>query len=382
MKVFNDMQHEKLEVLFQKFVSQTATEAEKHEFFELIRLPGTDPILRELAERYPVPEDLYYELPEQASSEILAAILQSEDTAIPNVHRVPFLRRVRWVAAAIFIIAVAGIVFLVNSKRAEPVIAKVQNDIKAPEKNKATITLPNGKTIMLDTVPNGTLIAGIARKTAEGQLVFEGKTSDAGYITTSNPRNSKAMYIELPDHTEVWLNADTRLQYPTSYNEKDRLITLNGEAYFEVKHNAAKTFRVSAGDQTIEDIGTGFNVKAYGDENTVKTTLLEGVVKINNAVSLKPGQQFSNNKVADANIDEVMAWKNGSFYLDGRELGTVANELGRWYDVDVVFGDTKTKHSIVFGGEMGRNLTILEALELLKGMKVNCRLDGKKLIIE
>jgi len=382
VKVFNDMQHERLEILFQRFVSRTATEAEKQEFLELIRLPGTDAVLQELAERYPVPEDIYFELPEQASGEILTAILNSEDAAVPRVHRVHFIRRFRWAAAAIFIAAVAGAIFLINRKETAPVIARVQQDIKAPEKSKATITLPNGQTFLLDTIPNGTLIAGIARKTTDDRLVFEGNASNIAYIIASNPRNSTTMYIELPDHTQVWLNADTHLQYPTNYNEKDRLVTLNGEAYFEVKHNAAKPFRVTAGEQTIEDIGTAFNVKAYSDENAVKTTLLEGVVKINHTVSLKPGEQYSNNKIVKANPDEVMAWKNGSFYLDGRELGAVASELGRWYDVEVVFNHSNAQHSIVLGGEMGRNLTLLEAIELLKGMKVNCKLEGRKLIIE
>ncbi len=298
------------------------------------------------------------------------------------VHRIHFLRRFRWAAAAIFILAVSGTIFMLNRKDEPTSVAVKQQDIKAPEINKATITLPNGQRIMLDTVPNGTLIAGIARKTADGQLVFEGNASSVAYIGTTNPRSSKAMRITLPDHTEVWLNADTYLQYPTNYNVKDRLVTLKGEAYFEVQHNEAKPFRVSAGEQSIEDIGTSFNVKAYDDQAHVQTTLLEGVVKINNSVSLKPGQQYSNNKIIQANADEVMAWKNGSFFLDGRELGTVASELGRWYDVEVVFESTASKNSIVFGGEMGRDLTLNQAIRILEKLNVKCRLEGKNLIVE
>jgi len=287
-------------------------------------------------------------------------------------------------AAAVFLLF-AGSTWLYfglhNAKSVQPA-ALVTKDIKAPETNKATITLSNGKTIMLDTVPNGTLIAGVARKTSDGKLVFEGNSSEIAYIVTSNPRNSKAMLITLPDNTSVWLNADTKLQYPTNYNKKERTITLNGEAYFEVKHNEAKPFTVLANEQAIEDIGTSFNVKAYSQEGAVKTTLLEGAVKINHSVSLKPGEQFSNNKTIKANLDEVMAWKNGSFYLDGLQLGAVAQELGRWYDVEIIFINEKAKNSIVFGGEMGRNLTLKEVVEVLRKMKVNCMVQGQQLIIE
>lgn len=314
----------------------------------------------------------------------IATAVADEHQPTSVIHRAHFLRRIGfWRAAAIFILALSGTVYLLTHKdQSGSAIVKVQEEIKAPESNKATITLPNGQTIMLDTVPNGTLIAGIARKTADGRLVFEGNATDIAYIVTSNPRNSKAMYISLPDGTEVWLNADTYLQYPTNYNQKDRLVSLKGEAYFEVKHNEAKPFRVSAGEQTIEDVGTSFNVKAYADEPHVQTTLLEGIVRINNSVSLRPGQQFSNYKVIEANTDEVMAWKNGSFYLDGREFGMVANELGRWYDVEVVFENESAKRNIVFGGEMGRSLTLQKVIEVLRELKVKCRLEGKKLIVE
>ncbi len=301
---------------------------------------------------------------------------------IVPLRRIPFIRRYQWAAVAVLILALSGIVFFLNREQKPQQQELAQTDIKAPQTNKATITLPDGKRVMLDTVANGTLIAGIARKTADGQVVFEGNATNVGYLVASNPRNSRAMQIILPDNTIVWLNADTYLQYPTNYNAKDRLVTLRGEAYFEVKHNEAKPFRVMAGEQTIEDVGTSFNVKAYEDEESVKTTLLEGVVIINHSISLKPGQQFSKNKVTSANTDEVMAWKNGSFYLDGRELGMVVSDLSRWYDVEVVFTNPDARHSIVFGGEMGRDLTLTQAIKVLEKMNVRCRLERKKLFIE
>lgn len=355
-------------------------------------LPAHDAeALREWRQEDPANEALYQQLNDGENIAQDLALMGGYDIHSSNqkimerivpVRRLPFIRRFQCAAAAVLILALSGIVFLLNRTQKAVQQEVVQTDIKAPQSNKATITLPDGKRVMLDTVANGTLIAGIARKTADGQLVFEGNASAVGYLVASNPRNSRAMQITLPDNTQVWLNADTYLQYPTNYNEKDRLVTLKGEAYFEVKHNEAKPFRVSAGEQTIEDVGTSFNVKAYGDEGAVKTTLLEGVVKINQSISLKPGQQFSDNRISTANTDEVMAWKNGSFYLDGRELVTIVNDLSRWYDVEIVFANSDARHSIVFGGEMGRDLTLTQAIRVLEKMNVHCKLEGKKMILE
>lgn len=375
------MTKERLYILIDRYLSETLTKDEQAELYVAIQQPETEAEAKALMlEQYENKALNYQPDLTQLYTRIIA---ETKISGVAPVHRIHFIKRFRWAAAAIFILLLSGTVFLLTRNDQPQVItAKVAEDIKAPETNKATITLPNGKVIMLDTIANGTLIAGIVRKTADGQLVFETSNSNIAYIVTSNPRNSKAIHITLPDNTQVWLNADTYLQYPTNYNAKDRLVTLKGEAYFEVKHNEAKPFRVSAGDQSIEDVGTSFNVKAYADEANVQTTLLEGIVKINNTVSLKPGQQYSNQKIRNANTDEVMAWKNGSFYVDGRELGAVASELGRWYDVEVVFEKPNAKHSIVIGGEMGRDLTLNQAIRVLEKLNVKCRLEGKKLIVE
>ncbi len=369
--------------LLQRYETAQATLSDMEELFAILDSVQGGQALEDL---------LVQQLTEQRSQELdkerLASlakdlIRQRTGTAIPVIpaHRVHFIRRFRWAAAAVFVLLAASTVFLLNRKKADNEVAVIPKDIKAPEKNKATITLPNGKQIVLDSVANGTLIAGVLRKTADGELVVEG-AGDIAYLIAHNPRSSKALHIELPDKTQVWLNAETDLKYPTSFKTNERPVDLKGEAYFEVVHNAKQPFRVKAGDQTIEDIGTSFNVKAYEDEKDVKTTLLEGAVKINNFISLKPGQQYTDGKVATANTDEVMAWKNGSFYTDQRELGAVAIEIGRWYDVEVVFENERAKHNIVFGGEMGRDLTLAQVIRVLDKANVHARLEGKRLIVE
>lgn len=382
MEVFNNMQEQRLEILFQRFINKSATAAERDEFFELVKLPGANEALKMLADRYPVRDEQVVELPQQASGEILTAIFNSEGAVHMPEQRLNSIRSFWWAAAAVLVLLATGAVFFLNKRESySSVVAKVTKDIKAPTSNKAIITLPDGRQIMLDTISNGTLIAGVVRKAADDQLEFEDDHSGNGYFIATNPRNSTALQITLPDQTKVWLNADTYLEYPDSYT-RSRMVRLKGEAYFEVKHNSQKLFKVSAGGQTIEDAGTSFNVKAYKTEAGAETTLVEGEVKIDNIVSLKPGQKYSKSKISDANIDEAMAWRNGSFYLDGSEFEEVANEIARWYDVEVVFNNPAAAHSMVTGGEIGRNLSLLQAIGILKELKVNCRLEGRKLIVE
>ncbi|MES2329947.1 MAG: FecR domain-containing protein [Bacteroidota bacterium] len=371
--------------LLQRYETAQATLSDMEELFAILdsvqgRQALEDLLAQQLTEQHALELDTNHLA--SLAKDLIRQRAGAEMPAIP-AHRVHFIRRFRWAAAAILvgIISFTGWLVLKDHKNFNAdAIAK--NDVKAPEKNKATITLPDGRQIVLDSVANGTLIAGVVRKTANGELVMEGNTSDIAYLVAHNPRNSKALHIELPDKTEVWLNAETDLQYPTSFTGKERMVALKGEAYFEVVHNNRQPFKVTAGEQIIEDIGTSFNVKNYPDEPNVKTTLLEGEVRINKSIALKPGQQYYNGKILSANTDEVMAWKNGSFYLDQRELGDVANDLGRWYDVDIVFNNAASKHSIVFGGKMGRDLSLQELISFLEKMEVKCRLEGKRLIID
>lgn len=289
----------------------------------------------------------------------------------------------RWVAAAAVLIIAAGGGYLLLSgpERIQNTTIAVQ-DIAAPARNKATITLGDGRVVVLDSVANGTLIAGVARKTGDGQLVIEGAAANIQSLTAYNPRGSRALAIELPDHSRVWLNAETELIYPSTFTGKQRLVTLRGEAYFEVVHNNMQPFLVQAGDQLIEDVGTSFNVNAYGEAKKTKTTLLEGVVLINNTATLKPGQQYESGRTSIANREEVMAWKNGSFYIDQKPLNDVLNELARWYDVEVEYMNAQLKSSMVFGGEMGRDLSLAQAIRVLEKMNVHCRLEGNRLIVE
>ncbi|KAA5549170.1 FecR family protein [Adhaeribacter rhizoryzae] len=322
-------------------------------------------------------------------------------------------------AAAVFVIILISTI-LYNSniyKTAEPKIVQQQtakpliNDA-APGTNKALLTLADGSVVSLDEIKTGKIadLAGMTiRKTADGQVVYE-TTADSGnnaatatvtgYNQITTPRGGQHKII-LPDGTNVWLNAASSLRYPVQFTADTRRVELKGEGYFEVngqKTTAGKRipFFVSTATQTVEVLGTHFNINAYSDEAAVVTTLLEGAVKVapnhagiknhsiaNKETVLKPGQQASlkNNslQVREINTEDAVAWKNGYFSFEEADLQTVMRQLSRWYDVDVVYAGEISSET--FTGKVQRNMTLKNVLDILAYADINFKMEGQKLII-
>ncbi len=306
-----------------------------------------------------------------------------------------FLPRFHWWAAAsvIFLLGMSAY-FLVN-KRAEPArIAKAKvEDVKAPQVSKALITLANGQKVYLDSLDKHSLaMHGSVKlvKLANGEIAYQQTAGEATgqmkYNTLSNPRGSKVINMILADDSKVWLNAGSSLTYPVSFQSKERKVSVTGEAYFEVFHDASKPFVVSNGSMNIQVLGTHFDVNAFHDNGDIKVTLLQGSVKINNGDAsgiLKPGEQASVNteiKIqTDIDVNEVMAWKNGYFQFNNASLQNVLKEISRWYDVDVVYEGNNQPRA--FAGEIERDLSLSEVLKILERNKVNFKIEGKKLIV-
>jgi len=286
-----------------------------------------------------------------------------------------------WVAAAVTLVAVAGAaLFFINfsGKGAEaahtPVIAAT--DIPAPAISKATITLQNGKRIPVDSLIIGrTALQGetSVQKTADGQIVYMGddeRMSEVHFNTLTNPRGSKVMQLTLSDGTKVWLNAESEIRYPVAFTAGQRKVEMKGEAYFEVAKDVQKPFIVQSDGATVQVTGTHFNVNAYTDEPALLITLLEGGVKVskeNNTVLLKPGGQAEvggNIHInANADIDQVMAWKNGIFSFNGTDIYTAMRQISRWYDVDIRFNDAIKEN---FYGDIPRDSNISGVLNMLE----------------
>lgn len=306
-------------------------------------------------------------------------------------------RKYWWAAASIVLVLGFSTYFLVFNKTLKPssiVSTTEPNDVSAPQSNKAIITLSNGQKVFLDSISNGALaVQGNVKlvKLASGEIVYQssGELSEKiQYNTLENPRGSKVINMVLADGSKVWLNAGSSLNYPVAFVGSERKVSVSGEAYFEVAHDASKPFVVHNGSLDVRVLGTHFNVNAFTeDDNNIKVTLIEGSVKISNGSSnclLEPGQQALVSKemkiLNDVDLNKVMAWKNGYFQFDKASLQSVLKQVSRWYDIEVIYEGKNQPREFV--GEIERDLSLSEVFKILEINKVNFTLEGKKLIVK
>ena len=265
----------------------------------------------------------------------------------------------------------------------------------SPGSNKAILILADGRNLILDNAENGRLAsqgdAEIVKN--NGRLVYNNKGmpgDEVLYNTVATPRGGQYQ-LQLPDGSKVWLNAASSLKFPTAFHGKERNVELTGEAYFEISKNASMPFHVKSAGQTIEVLGTHFDINAYNDETAVKTTLLEGSVKVikgTKTTTLKPGQQSSllqngsgTIEVSDdADVDEVTAWKNGMFQFNDADIRAVMRQISRWYDVDIEFQEPISSDH--YKGKVPRNASITKVLKILELSGVNFKIEGKKIIVK
>lgn len=263
----------------------------------------------------------------------------------------------------------------------------------SPEVNKAILTLANGLKIQLKGSRNGLLATdGNVRinKMADGQIAYDDENKSVRQIsfnTMTTPRGCQ-YNVTLADGTKVFLNAASSITYPTNFIHNDRTIILNGEAYFEVAHNALKPFRVISNGQTIEVLGTHFNVHSYQDESINKTTLLEGSIKITSGKTnarLEPGQQSlinQNGKVAgivisEVNTDESIAWTHGFFEFKNASTREVMLSAARWYDLNITYSNETSDIKIT--GSISRNVNLSGLINLLEFEGVKFNINGKNI---
>ncbi|MFT4016739.1 MAG: FecR domain-containing protein [Agriterribacter sp.] len=287
-----------------------------------------------------------------------------------------------WVAAATILVAIAGaaLLYLYFPGKTTPIAAtnvpQPAKDIPAPAVSKATITLQNGKRISVDSLSIGTNALQektAIQKTADGQIAYTGdeaSNTEMHFNTLTNPRGSKVIQLTLNDGTKIWLNTESEIRYPIAFTSTSREVEMKGEAYFEVAKDAAKPFVVKSNGTAIQVTGTHFNVNAYMDEVSLNVSLLEGGVKVSkgsNTVTLMPGEQAQVNdniKInAQADMEQVMAWKNGSFSFKGEDIYTTMRQLSRWYNVDIHFKEAVFEK---FYGDISRDKNISSVLKMLE----------------
>ena len=310
-----------------------------------------------------------------------------------------YRRVIQYVAAAIVILGL-GTFLLLNTKveNSPQSIVKVQRKTvitdSVNQSKKAVLKLADGSQIILSGAENGTLaMQGSSSISHEnGQLIYKGLNSPLHVSnlqnTISTPKGGE-FQITLLDGTKVWLNTESTLTYPVAFNGIERRVKITGEAYFEVAKNNRMPFIVEASGTEVKVLGTHFNVSAYQDDATVKTTLLEGSVKVakdNHEALLTPGKQAISSKninaikVWEVDTEGVMAWKKGYFYFNNEDITTVMKVIGRWYDIEVEYeASTKGK---TFGGTISRFENIekmLNSIELTGA--VHFKIEGRKVTV-
>jgi hypothetical protein len=311
--------------------------------------------------------------------------------------------RVLWrrrMAAAV-LVALLGTLcwFILSRKRPAPDIASLprteryRNNI-TPAHQGVTLTLGNGALIRLDSADNGRLaIQGMMQIVKQDSallyspVINKGRGPQRGELFYNTVVTGKGhiFQLRLPDGTSVWLDALSSIRYPTSFSGQERVVTITGQAYFEVTRDAHRPFRVVSGHQTVDVLGTHFNINAYGP--VIKTTLLEGAIKVSvggsNSV-LSPGEQAQSGGedmwVKDkADLDEAVAWKNGRFRFDGTSIEEIMTQAARWYDIEVIYHD---KVPETFVAKISRGVPLSRLLDLLEmTQQVAFTIEGNKVTV-
>ena len=313
---------------------------------------------------------------------------------ITKVH----LLRTIWFrsAAAVIILFGIGTYGWMHTQDKSPISAGSRSALVGsnipPGKSGAILTLSDGSRVVLDSLTNGVIAAqnGAQVILKKGLLAYDPdgqRSKETVYNTMSTPKGRQFQLI-LPDGSKVWLNAASSIKYPTVFTGRERVVEMEGEAYFEIAKNPKVPFKVKANRTEVEVLGTGFNVNGYNNEAAVTTTLIEGAVKINTqkrSVTLKPGQQaqtLANTEIQVVNgtdINQVMAWKNGHFDFNNADLQMMMRQLERWYDIQVVYEGTIP--DVIFKGKMDRDVQLSDVVRFLKLFGIRARLEERVLTI-
>lgn len=384
-----------IKLLFDKYTKNECTPQETEQLIAVFQSGEHKDYLEELISAYlsnDVTED------RQNDSNIQEILNRVQSRINTSLALAPAITQPKWkiykplmLAASILIISTIAFL-LYNKQQPIPVNDTITEATKIlPGSNKATLTLADGKTISLTDAQNGKLAeqTGIKiTKASDGQLVYNsppsgGEVADrGGFNAITTPKGGQYQVI-LPDGTKVWLNAASSLKYPLVFNGGERKVELTGEAYFEVTHNKAMPFSVKTATQTVEVLGTHFNVNAYTNENREVTTLAEGAVRVTvkqlPGITLKPGQQAINAlgdiAVKPADVETALAWKNGKIYFKDADIQTIMRQVARWYNINIEYQGNIPKRT--FNGGVSRSSNLATLLSILEQNNIHFELKNQ-----
>jgi len=326
---------------------------------------------------------------------------QRFQASIGKKNRIRYRMWMATAAAVMVFLAVSVTIYVVTRNEGQPIkLASTHRTDIAPGGNRATLTLADGRTITLDEARDGIVIGSGAITYRDGNPLAEvaGNGENRGVMTfleLSTPKGG-TYQVMLSDGTQVWLNAGSTLKYPPHFSGTERTVELTGEAYFSVVKDTKKPFKVVSAGQEIQVLGTEFNVSAYPDDPEIKTTLVEGKVRLslagelsgaaienNKYVELVPGEQgiISGESLTKTNVDTepYTAWKAGYFYFKKTPVEEILRQAARWYDVEVVYQGGVPYET--FSGDIKRDVSLRGLLDILQHSTINVSLKESTLIV-
>lgn len=396
----------RLEYLFTLYLQGKISLEENNELMKLIVDADNEDQIMDIIEdfaEHPPTERL---LSEDASGKILDKILPGrtlEYVKEKNKKRFPFWMSV----AATWLIVISlfgGIWLAVKPNKKNEIAQSPPHTVQIlPGGNKAFLTLDDGTEIDLNEQQHQTkaFSTNIWAEKNDSILIYKNigtNKNGSKYNKLTTPRGGQFQVL-LPDGTKVWLNAESSIRYPIAFSDNERVVELTGEAFFKVqklvkKDNSRVPFKInvksSSGDNAvIQVLGTSFNVSAYENEAMFKVSLKHGKVKIEKGKKtqlLTQGQEaevYNDNHISlvkNADIELATSWKNGIFLFENEDIKSIMKQVGRWYDVDVVYrGQYPTAR---FDGKISRTADITEVLRILKLSGVQFTVTDKTILVQ
>jgi ferric-dicitrate binding protein FerR (iron transport regulator) len=412
----------KLQYLLNRLTNNEITRSEFDELFTLVNRSEYEEdikaVLIEGLGNEPLPEAMEHEKLNTVLNSVITTGQLQERVQAPVRHMI-FLKRLAAVAAIVLLVG-AGIWFgLVRTPQKELVTnnktTTLTKDDVGPGGNKAILTLGDNSTIVLDNAANGQLAqegTTSVMKSKDGLISYSptggSERGEAFWNTLTTPRGGQYQLV-LPDGSKVWLNAASSIKFPAVFTGNERKVEMTGEVYFEVaslrlRSGKKMPFKVTIpGGAAVEVLGTHFNINAYPDETSLKTTLLEGSVKVRQwsmvngqsgparsaefSVVLKPGEQAVQTRAHlpftidhSPDLDQVMAWKNGLFHFENVDIKTIMRQISRWYDIEVEYKGTIKNEPLII--EIPRNTNLSDVLKVLETTtELQFKVEGKKVIV-
>jgi hypothetical protein len=393
------MERERITYLYQQYLQGKASPKELEQWQKIIN----DPLLKDSLDK--ILDQGYYQISQQEildldgnrSEEIYEYVISHPADEKPLIKKL--WPKVIIAAAIAAIMVTAGILFFNNSRHETNPDQTLVNDIK-PGKQGATLTLSSGRKIELSDLKSGVVI-GKDLKYKDGttdralsQSDISPAKGESSMTLTASTAKGQTYQFQLPDGTNVWLNAESKISFPSQFTGANRKVELSGEGYFEVAKDKLHPFIVKTAQQEVEVLGTHFNINSYKDEAAIRTTLLEGSVQVTSIPNgtnedglsrvLKPNQQAilkgDTIKVLVADTELAVAWKNNQFMFDEESIQHIMKMVERWYNVEVIYEGQIPDDK--FGGAVSRFDNVSSVVRILETTKkVHFRIEGKKIYV-